>query len=188
MIRTVTMRQSTRHKGKPVVRIAVTYKLKWELRLCWAWTGLVLLETECRRFMADFIFLTGNLLKSRQDSGDTLKLYFILCFQHKESHFLPLECHISKYWHKQDMGGGWWNVNNLTYPENSSSEWGSLSSSVAEPSFPEGFSGSFCMVEVRAGWCSPLLMLGLSSQELDAEPDPDTRQPSVLLKLTYFFP
>lgn len=62
-----------------------------------------------------------------------------------------------------------------TYPENSSSEEGSLSSSTAsEPCFLELFSGCLCAVEVRAGWCRPLPIQLLSNKELDLEPGADT--------------
>lgn len=93
-------------KRNQLMRLAVTYKLKWEFRLCWAWTGLVLLETECRRFIADFIFLTGNL--SRQDSGDMLKLYFILCLNTKKAIFslwnvTYLNTGINKTWWDDEM-------------------------------------------------------------------------------------
>lgn len=63
-----------------------------------------------------------------------------------------------------------------TYPENSSSEEGSLNSSTASEScFLEVFSGCLCAVDVRAGWCRPLPIQLLSNKELDPEPSADTR-------------
>lgn len=67
---------------------------------------------------------------------------------------------------KIPWGGEIFYFNNLTYPENSSSESGSAS----EPCFLEVFSGCLCMVEVRAGLRRALSMRLLSNQELDTEP------------------
>lgn len=68
MMETITTQPLTTQK---TARIHVTYKVKWEFRLCWAWVGLVLLETEWRRFTPGFIFRIGNLVKSRQEPYDT---------------------------------------------------------------------------------------------------------------------
>lgn len=175
MIETITIRQLT--KQTTVVRILtykVTYKVKWEFRLCWAWVGLVLLETERRRFTTGFIFRTGNLVKSRQDPYNTCWTFISLSlFEINQSNFLLLKC-LVVFWIL--WGYEIFYFNNLIYPENSSSESGSAS----EACFLEVFSGCLCMVEVRAGFCRPLPMQLLSNQELDAEPGAYTRQTSVL--------